>query len=180
MTVDYRNTAAYLIRGYVWENLQNDGILNPDDYIADGFTKPLVPLIPMSDVPQFKNLVPGAPYIIWDFSVNGYSEDFWICEEEMTFSVIHNDRNKIVEITMYLVDLLRRMDVTAAEVEEFEYNSLLDNNGNLTAEPKFNFYNIYINNINNTPEIDEGDIMVGEVWIRYKYSRRIGENYRFI
>ena len=78
MTVDYSNTAAGIIRSYVWDNLVQDGMINANNYIADGFTKPLVPLIPMSDVPQFKNLLPGQPYIIWDFSINGYSEDFWI------------------------------------------------------------------------------------------------------
>lgn len=172
MTVDYSNTAATIIRGYVWEKMQEDGILDPNDYIADGFTKPLVPLIPISDVPQFKNLLPGKLYIIWDFSVNGYSEDFWVCEEEMTFSVVHNNRNKLIEITMYLIDLLRRMDIVAKELEEYE--------STLTNDPKFNFHNVYINNINNTPEVDEGDILVGEAWIRYKYSRRIGNNGRFI
>lgn len=172
MTVDYINTAAGIIRGYVWENLQADGILNPNDYIADGFTKPLVPLIPLSDVPQFKNLLPGMPYIIWDFSINGYTEDFWICEEEMTFSIVHNDRNKLIQITMYLVDLLRRMDVTARELEKYE-ESVAD-------VPKFNFHSVYINNLNNTPEVDEGDILVGEAWIRYTYSRLIDDNFRFI
>lgn len=172
MTVDYVNSAATIIRNYVWQNMQDDGILNPNDYIADGFTKPLVPLIPLSDVPQFKNLLPGKPYIIWDFSLNGYSDDFWICEEEMSFSIVHNDRNKIIEITMYLVDLLRRMDVTALELEQYERS--------ITNSPKFNFHSVYINNINNTPEVDEGDILVGEVWVRYKYSRLIDSNYRFI
>lgn len=172
MTVDYVNSAATIIRNYVWQNMQDDGILNPNDYIADGFTKPLVPLIPLSDVPQFKNLLPGKPYIIWDFSLNGYSDDFWICEEEMSFSIVHNDRNKIIEMTMYLVDLLRRMDITALELEQYERS--------ITNSPKFNFHSVYINNINNTPEVDEGDILVGEVWVRYKYSRLIDSNYRFI
>lgn len=179
MTADYGSTAAAVIRNYIWENMKVDEILNPNDYIADGFTKPLVPIIPLSDVPHFKNLLPGIPYIIWDFSINGYSEDFWICEEEMTFSIVHNDRNKIIEITMYLVDLLRRMDVTAKELEKFEYDSLLNDSGVLTSEPKYNFHSVYINNLNNTPEVDEGDILVGEVWIRYTYSRRLGNNFRF-
>lgn len=168
---EYRNTAAGLIRNYVWENMKADGIFNENDYIADGFTTALVPLIPISDVPQFKNLLPGKPYIIWDFSINGYSDDFWICEEEMSFSIVHNDRNKIIEVTMYLLDLLRRMDITARELEIYEKS--------LTNDPKFNFHSVYINNINNTPEVDEGDILVGELWIRYKYSRVIDQNFRF-
>ena len=177
--VEYRNTAAGLIRSYIWENMKNDGIFNENDYIADGFNIPLVPLIPVSDVPQFKNLLPGMPYIVWDFSVNGYLENFWICEEEMNFSIIHNDRNKIIEVTMYLIDLLRRMDVTAREIEKFEFdNPLKDKDGN-DLPPRFNFHSVYINNVNNTPEVDEGDILIGEVWIRYTYSRSIGPDYRF-
>lgn len=180
MTVDYAYTASALIRNYVWEKIKEDGILNPNDYIADGFTKPLVPLIPISDVPQFKNLLPGKLYIIWDFSINGYDDDFWICEEEMTFSIVHNDRNKLIHVTMYLVDLLRRMDITARELEAFEKTQCDTSVTGYPESPKFNFHNVYINNINNTPEIDEGDILVGEVWIRFKYSRLLDSNYKFV
>ena len=164
---DYKITAANVIRNYVWTNMVADGIVDVNDYVADGFDQPLVPLIPLSDVPQFKMLLPGRMYIIWDFSINGYMQDFWNIEEEMTFSIISENRLLILQITNYLVDLLRRMDITAKEVEDSQTN------------PKFNFHTVYINNVLNTPEVDEGDILIGEVWIRYQYSRYIGANGRF-
>lgn len=177
---NYTYTAAGVIKDYLWKKMKEDGILKESDYIADGFTKPLIPFVFLSGGPEWPNQLPGVPYVIWDFSINGYIEDFWICEEEMTFSFVNASRIKMLEMTMYIVDVFRRMDIVAKELEEFEKMQCDNSTPGYPSEPIFNFHNIYINNVNNTPEIDEGDIKVGEVWIRYQYSRGIDNNYRFI
>jgi len=55
MTADYTKVAVYDIRMAIWDELKNAGILDPNDYYPDGFTDPLIPIVPSQQVPEFNN-----------------------------------------------------------------------------------------------------------------------------
>ncbi len=167
---DYTKTAVGEVRDFLWTNLKEDNILNKNDYIADGFIVPLIPIIPTQQVPEFNNLMSGKPYIVYDFEISQYTEDYWICEENIIFSIVSPDYGKIVQIMNYLVDLFRRMDDTAKNV-----------NAGLADDSKFQFYYFYINNAV-SPEAaeEEGGNQIGYIDVTYKYSRQIGSNGRFL
>jgi hypothetical protein len=44
---DYTKNARTVINGFLWESLNEEEILFADDYRPDGFTKALVPIVPI-------------------------------------------------------------------------------------------------------------------------------------
>ena len=167
---DYTKTAIAEIRDFMWDSLQTDGILNKNDYIADGFPIPLVPIIPSQQVPEFNNLMSGKPYIVYDFEINDYNADYWICEETLMLSINSHNYNKIVEIITYLVDLFRRMDDAAKDMNSFKAES-----------SPFKYHYFYINNAQSPSAAEEeGGLYTGFLDISFKYSREIMSNGRFL
>lgn len=166
---DYTKTAVGEIRDFLWTNIKSNQIFNENHYIADGFTYPLVPIIPAQEVPEFNNLISGKPYIVYDFEVSSYDSDYWICEETLILYIISPSYLKGVETINFLVDLFRRMDDTAKDV-----------NSSLVSDA-FKFYYFYINRAESpSPMKEEGGNHISTVEISYKYSREIGSNGRFL
>ena len=170
MAVDYTKNAIAEIRDYLWKEIQSTKVLNKNDYIADGFSKPLVPIIPSQQIPEFNNLISGKPYIIYDFNINSYDSDFWMCEETLQLSIVSNSYGKVVELMNFLVDVFRRMDLTAKDV-----------NANSGISSKFKFHYFYVQDAQSPdPVEEEGGNYVGYVDVTYKYSRFIDNNGRFL
>ena len=167
---DYTKTAVGEIRNFLWSEAQDSGVLDRNDYIADNFIIPLNPIIPAQEVPEFNNLMSGKTYVVYDFEVNAYDPDFWICEENLILSVVCPSYNKSVEIINFLTDLFRRMDLTAKDL-----------NGQLSETSPFKFHYFYINQVQSPAPVDEeGGNHISLVDISYKYSRLIGSDGRFI
>ena len=167
---DYKKTSISEIRDYLWNEIKDAGILNRDDYLADGFIIPLNPIIPAQEIPEFNNLIPGKTYIVYDYEINSYEPDFWMCDENLILSIVCPDYNKSVEILNFLLDLFRRMDLTAKDM-----------NLQLSSSSPFKFHYFYINNMQSpAPFEQEGGNQVSLIDISYKYSRLIGSDGRFL
>ena len=170
MTVDYKDTAVSKVRNFLWDQLVANELLDPQDYLADGFTGLLVPVIPAQQVPEFNNLISGKTYIVYDFDIAGYGEEFWMCEENVLFSIFSTSYQQVVELTNFMVDLFRRMDESAKDV-----------NFALLSTDVFKFFYITINSASSpTPMTEEGGNYMGQVDITYKYSRHLDGNKRFV
>lgn len=166
---DYKDTAFGAIRSFMWEKLQDYSILDSNDYIADGFIEPLIPIIPVQQVPEFNNLIGNSPYIVYSYDTMTYSDEWWICEEVITFNVVSNEFSKIVEISQFLVDLFRRMDSTAVDI-----------NGWQASTSKFKFFTFTLNSASSpAPYSEEGGRVMSQIEISYKYSRVLDSNGRF-
>lgn len=171
MTVDYTKTASEIIRNFLWSELKTYNLLNPNDYIADGFDIPLVPIIPAQQVPEFNNLIGDNPYIVYDVQVDSYEPDqWWTCQENIMFSIISTDYMKIVSITNAIIDIFRRMDDSAKTINTWQQYPLL-----------FKFYNFSINSASYpTPFTEEGGRQIGQIEVVYRYSRDLDANGRFV
>lgn len=160
---DYKKSAIYEIRDMIWNELLDKGLLDDQDYYADGFTDSLIPIIPAQQVPEFNNLLPGKPYITYDLSVRPYGQAWWICEEVLSLSVISTNAAQIQSIINLIVDLFRRYDKAAKDANEY-----IDENS------VFHYHYFYIENADPIQAFDnEGGFMVGDVSILYAYSRGI-------
>lgn len=166
---NYKESARGVLNAFLWDEIQESGILSASDYRPDGFTKSMIPIIPSQEIPEFNNLMPDSTYIVYDFEVDGYGDDWWICEETMLYSIISPDYGKIVEVTEFMIDLFRRVDDSGHDIQMFN--------------PKFNtvkFYSISLSSANSpAPFESEGGRMIGSVQISYKYSRILDPNGRF-
>ena len=110
MVADYTKVAAYDIRNVLWSELQAANLLDPNDYMADGFTKALVPIIPAQQVPEFNNMLPGKTYLIYDIVKNHIGVNWWMDEETITLNVISINAMEIQTIINFITDVFRICD----------------------------------------------------------------------
>ena len=166
---NYAETAFSMVRLFLWDKLKESNILSSSDYIADGFISPLIPIIPVQQVPEFNNLIGNKPYIIYDYDIEFYSEEWWICEEKLVFTIVASEFEKIVEITQFMVDLFRRMDESAGDINDWQTGS------------KFKFFTFILSGAQSpTPYEEEGGRQMGEVSVIYRYSRELDSGNRFV
>jgi hypothetical protein len=166
MTVDYSYVAAFDVRNIIWAELQSSGILNVNDYIAEGFNYPLVPIIPSQQVPEFNNLLPGKTYMTYDIIQKPIGSEWWISEETMIMQVISRSNSKILTIINFLTDLLRRYELTASDV-----NFLAE-----SSNSPFKFFYFKIETANPVqPFTDEGGFMSGDFSFIYTYTRSVDQ-----
>ena len=166
MTVDYSRVAAFDVRNAIWQELQNAGLLDPQDYYADGFDYPLVPIIPSQQVPEFNNLLPGKPYITYDIIQKNFGVQWWVSEESMILQVISRNNQQILTIINFLTELFRRYELSAGDINGY-------------AKPvgsPFKFLYFRLESANPVqPFIDEGGFMSGDFSIIYTYTREVDE-----
>jgi hypothetical protein len=164
---DYTKIAFGDIRNFLWAKLKEENILDENDYYVDKFNMKMNPIIPSQQIPEFQNLLPGVPYIVYDIEVtNEYGEQFWINEEIASLVIIANDYQKIYEITELIKDLFKRWDVSAGDVNAY------------TGQATYNFLKIHLQGSMSPSISGEGDIQFGTVEIMYCYTREIGAGYR--
>jgi hypothetical protein len=165
----YDSLAVNDIRIYLWEKIKASGLMNESDYYADGFDKPLIPVIPVQQVPEFNNLLPGKPYIVFEWDTTAIQQNWWILDEVVTFFVNSPRHDEINSIMNFMVDLFRRYDDAATEIEQ---STILSNN--------FIFHYTAINSVKSpSPSKHEGGIKTGYVEVIYSYSRITQDTGRF-
>jgi len=167
MTVDYSRIAAYDIRNFIWQQLQDSGIFNPYDYVADGFNAPLTPIIPSQQIPEFNNLLPGKSYITYDIIQKNYGTQWWMSNESMVLQVVSRSNAQIVTVINFLTDLFRRYEFSAGDI-------------NVSAKASgspFKFLYCRLESANPIqPFMDEGGFMSGDFSINYVYTREVDES----
>ena len=166
MTVDYSKVAVFDVRNAMWASLQSAGILNSNDYVAEGFTTPLIPIIPSQQVPEFNNLLPGKTYMTYDIVQKSYGTQWWISEETMVMQIVSRSNSQILTIINFLTDLVRRYELSAIDV-----NSAASSSGS-----PFKFLYFRLESASPVqPFIDEGGFMSGDFSFVYTYTRQVDE-----
>ena len=165
MTTNYSYFAVTDVRNAIWQELQNYEILDPQDYYADGFSDPLIPIIPTQQVPEFNNLLPGKTYITYDILQRNHGVQWWISDEDMVMRIISRSNTKILTISNFLTDLFRRYEKTAVDI-----NSYLD------SQSPFKFLYFKLESSDPIqPFEDEGGYMSGDFAISYSYTRQVDQ-----
>lgn len=167
---DYNKNARTIINKFLWDTIIDAGILNAEDYRPDGFTKSIIPIIPAQQIPETNNLIGDLPYIIYDYEIESYGEQWWICEERMLYTIVSTSVSKISEISEFMVDLFRRKDLSGKDIQLFN-----------TEKNIVQFYSACLESVSSPEPFDtEGGRMAGTVEITYKYSRFLDSSGRFI
>jgi hypothetical protein len=158
---DYTYVAAYDVRNVLWKELQDEGFFEINDYYADGFAEPLLPIIPSQQVPEFNNLLPGKTYIVYDILQKNFGVQWWMSQETITFEITSTSQPEIQSLINFIIDLFRRYDTSAGEV-------------NLKIDPASPYTFHYFKLVSADPVQSfqtEGGFMTGVVTIDYSYSR---------
>lgn len=171
---DYALGAVYEIRKMLWEEIQDSGLMLASDYREGNFS--LIPIIPTQEQPEFKTKFvlnnPSLPYIVYDLDTVGYGTDWMICEERLTFKVYSNSFSKVLSITNLIVDLFRRFDDSAKDLNK--YVKTLNNNS------PFRYHYFALTEANSPNPADELDgRLEADIAIMYSYSRDLNTEGRF-
>jgi hypothetical protein len=172
---DYSLGAVYEIRKMLWQELQSSGVLLSSDY-RDGSIQ-YVPIMPTQEQDIFKtkfvlNRENPLPYIVYDLDTIGYGSDWIICEERLTFKIYSNSFSKVLTITNLMVDLFRRFDDSAKDLNKYVKN--------LNNDSPFRYHYFALTEANSPNPAEELDgRLEADIAIMYSYSRDLNAEGRF-
>lgn len=170
MTANYKLDSVFELRKFLWNQLVLNNIFDEDDYWSDNLNENIIPIIPVQQTPEMDQFLSGKKHIIYDKVGISYDELWAICTEQILFTVYSPEIIDIVEIKNFMVDLFRRMDESAGDVNK--WSGLSD---------KFKFHSIYVSDMSPTaPSEEMKGFMSSDIILEVKYSRVVGPNGRFL
>ena len=189
---DYSLGAVYEIRKMLWQELQDKGVMLASDY-TDGSTSTdliardpndiiqtrglYIPIMPTQEQDIFKtkfvlNRANPLPYIVYDLDTVGYGTDWMICEERLTFKIYSNSFSKVLTITNLMVDLFRRFDDSAKDLNKYVKT--------LNTNSPFRYHYFALTEANSPNPAEELDgRLEADIAIMYSYSRDLNTEGRF-
>jgi hypothetical protein len=160
---NYTYVASYDVRKALLNELQAKNLIDLNDYIADGFSDPLEPVIPAQQVPEFNNLLPGKTYIVYDVVQNNMGPQWWLSEETITFDIVSRNQAEIQTIINVAIDLFRRYDLSAKDIK-----------AGLIASSPFEYHYFRVDLADSVqPFVNEGGFMNGVISVTYSYTREV-------
>jgi hypothetical protein len=163
---DYSLSPAIDIRKYLWFELQDSGVLDASDYVVNGTN--LVPIIPVEQQPEFVDKVKGHPFIVYDIVDSPTDSDmFYVFAEQVLLTVYCSDFGTSNKIRNLMIDLFRRQDLSARDLNNFATSGL-------------QYLNVTIlENSRRKPERSDSGRMSFDMLIETKYVRAMIESGRF-
>lgn len=170
MTANYKLDSMFEIRKFFWKNLVDLGLFNEEDYYADNLGDTFVPILPVQQSPEFNQFLSGKKHIVYDKIGVSYDEMWLVCNEQILFTIYSTSFDDINEIRNLMIDLFRRMDDTASDINK--WSGLSD---------KFKFFSIYVSDMSPTAASEEMQgFLSADVVLEVKYSRITDQVGRFL
>lgn len=170
MTANYKLDSMYELRKFLWHNLVTLDIFNENDYYSDNLGDIFIPILPVQQSPEFNQFLSGKKHIIYDKVGVSYDEMWQICNEQILFTIYATSFDEINEIRNLMIDLFRRMDDTASDINRW-----------IGISNKFKFFSIYISDMSPTaPSEEMQGFLAADVILEVKYARVIGTDGRFL
>jgi hypothetical protein len=131
---DYRTVGAHQINKWLWSKLQSFEYKTNtkafSDYKDSGNTDgyDLVPILPSQQKPQIFDITKGlSPFIVYTYMMSPYASEWWMCREQCAYIIYDSNEERLRAIHSYMIDLLKRMDWTARELNNSnDISSLFD------------------------------------------------------
>lgn len=166
---DYSLSASKILVDYLWQKLQDENILDANDYQADLVSGDFVQYIPivMSQQDMINDTaLSGKTHIIYDWVADGYEENWLICRDSMMFTIYSKSPSEILKIQNLILDLFRRMDDSARDI-----------NATLTSTSPFIFYTVSLADmLSPEPQREKSGWFAAQAVIRYKYGRQVNSS----
>lgn len=168
--VNYKLDAISELRKFIWDEMLESEIFNENDYYSDTIFDFIVPIIPVQQVPEMDQFFSGKKHIVYDKTGMSYTDDIWlICQEEVMLTLYATDVSDINEMRNFLIDVFRRSDESAKDVNNY-----------LGSSSKFIFHSIYVSDISATAPSEEiKGLLSADIILEVKYSRLTSPNGRY-
>ena len=161
MTVNYKLDSMLEIRKYLWEQLSTIGIFDEANYYSDNIGDTIIPILPVQQQAELNQFLSGKKHLVYDKVSSSYDNMWYICNEQILFTVYSTDISEINEIRNFMTDLFRRMDESAQDMNRWAGIS-----------DKFKFHSIYISDISSTTPSEElQGFLSTDIILEVKYSR---------
>ena len=166
----YSIDAMFELRQYLWQEIIDNNILDPDDYYSDNLGKVISPILPVQQSPDMSHFLSGKTHLIYDKIGMSYEDNWLICCEQILFTIYSTDIIQINKVRNFMTDLFRRMDDSARDLNNYEYR-----------DPKIKFHSIFIADISPTaPSEEMQGFFSTDVTLEVKYSRITDNTGRFL
>jgi|SRR6476469_8144678 len=161
MTTAYDVTAGSVLAQYVWNEVKNELGWKTSDYSG------MIPVFPVQQQPEVNSMT--VPFIVFNSGTNTINR-LWLVETaNVVFTIYSHKITDINQVTGLIVNRLKRMDESAATVNEFiasldpvEY----------AAIKEFEFKTIMITGASGAqPSLQEGGRHDGDVMIQAAYVK---------
>lgn len=170
MTVNYKLDSLLEIRKYLWEQLTTIGIFDADNYYSDNIGDAIIPILPVQQQAELNQFLSGKKHIVYDKISSSYDTMWYICNEQVLFTIYSTDISEINEIRNFMTDLFRRMDESAQDMNRWA-----------NVSDKFKFHSIYISDISaTTPSEELQGFLSTDIILEVKYSRITDSVGRFL
>ena len=161
MTVNYKLDSMLEIRKYLWEQLSTIGIFDEANYYSDNIGDTIIPILPVQQQAELNQFLSGKKHLVYDKVSSSYDNMWYICNEQILFTIYSTDVSEINEIRNFMTDLFRRMDESAQDMNRWAGIS-----------DKFKFHSIYISDISSTTPSEElQGFLSTDIILEVKYSR---------
>ena len=165
---DYNIDAMYEIRKHLWQELQDNNLLDIESYYSDSLGESIIPIIPVQQAPELNQFLSGKTHIVYDKIGATYEENWMICCEKLSFTIYSTDYSEINSIRNMMIDVFRRMDDSARDLNRFR------------STDKIIFHNTLILEMSPTePSNELLGFLSADVILEVKYSRVVGQSGRF-
>lgn len=140
MTKDYNVSGVHQINKWLWHVLRNERAAEFAAYLTTGSRSyGLVPVIPSQQMPQFTDIAGGAPFMIYNYSIEGGTQ-IWENRDQIGYVIYDDNEARLRRIHNYMVQLLKRMEWTAADI-----NVYLDSIATTEEPNEFDFKWVQVN-----------------------------------
>jgi hypothetical protein len=165
---NYGIDAMYEIRKHLWQELLSNNIVDQNAYYSDNLGESIIPIIPVQQAPEMNQFLSGKTHIVYDKIGSTYEDNWMICCEKISFTIYSVDFAEINIIRNMMIDVFRRMDDSARDLNRSR------------STDKLIFHNTLILEMSPTePSTELAGFLAADVILEVKYSRTVGQNGRF-
>jgi hypothetical protein len=166
--VDYKIDAIYEIRKHLWQEILANNLIDENSYYSDNLGSTIIPIIPVQQAPEMNQFLSGKTHIVYDKMGSTYEENWMICCEKISFTIYSLDYAEINSIRNLMIDVFRRMDDSARDLNKSK------------TTDKLIFHNTLILDMSPTEPSEElAGFLSADVILEVKYSRVVQGNGRF-
>lgn len=115
----------YEIRRHLWTELVINEMFDPQEYYNDILYQEIVPIIPVQQSPEMNQFLSGKTHIVYDKIGMSYDDNWLICNDKILFTLYSVDYAELNSIRNLMIDVFRRMDDSARDINDSKSTDLL-------------------------------------------------------
>lgn len=113
MSTPYDAAATHVVNKFVEKSLIDEGLIAASDYTGLTF------FIPAQQQPEISNLPTNIPFIVYNYVSNAEYVDWFKEHEQVAYTIYCDSGIKLRRIVTYLLQLLRRYEWVAEEINDY-------------------------------------------------------------